>query len=169
MEQDHDVDSHRDEERLQRDVETQNVSVNGQEERSECISILRQLLDDVDMNIVSKYSLIKQLEEECGEELKMVVKVMYSLSSEYQAISEEIDAYIFTHRQSQSSSVSSNTSLDSFFLVEPALAKITGKQECSGKEVGIQILEQSNRFSFMSGSTFMITIESEKMNLKSLI
>ena len=88
MEQDHDVDSYRDEERLQRDVETQNVSVDGQEERSECISILRQLLDDVDMNIVSKYSLIKQLEEECGEELKMVVKVMYSLSSEYQAISE---------------------------------------------------------------------------------
>ncbi|KAK8802794.1 hypothetical protein WA171_006466 [Blastocystis sp. BT1] len=125
MEQDHDVDSYRDEERLQRDVETQNVSVDGQEERSECISILRQLLDDVDMNIVSKYSLIKQLEEECGEDL----------SSEYQAISEEIDAYIFTHRQSQSSSVSSNTSLDSFFLVEPALAKITGKQECSGKEI----------------------------------
>ena len=169
MEQNHDVDDHRDVEGSRGDVETQNASIDSQEERSEYISILRQLLDDMDMNTVSKYSLIKQLEEECGEELEMVVEVMNSLSSEYQAISDEIDAYVLAHRQSQSSSTSSKTSLDSFFLVDTALANITGKQECSGKEVGIWILEQPIRFSFMSGSTFMITIESEKMNLKLLI
>ena len=137
MQQNKDMDDHQDDV-FEGEV---NASANGQEERSECIDILRQLLDDADMNTVSKHSLIQQLEEECGETLESVAKVMPSLSTEYEAICHEIDAFVRSHR-SQSSSANLNTSLDTYFLVDTALAKITGKQECSGKEVGICIIEQ---------------------------
>lgn len=136
MEQEHDANDHYDESESHGSAADKIESTDNQEEISECISLLRQLLDDVDMNTVSKYSLMRQLKEECDEEWKIVVEIMSSISSEYQAISNEIDRYIVAHRPSKQGATSHKNTLDSVFLVDTPLASLIGKQECSGREAG---------------------------------
>ena len=97
-------------------------------ESSECMDVLKQLLEESSAGMLSKMDLLHKLEEECGREF----------SSKREAILHEIDKYVATQRelrQPAQEQINDNTSLDQIYEVDEILARVTRRKECSGKEI----------------------------------
>lgn len=104
-----------------------------EEERSELISMIRQLLEDCKAND-SKSSLLDQLQAEFGDRFPFFSHFICSVIKYKNDIDNEIQNYIKENRDDDNSS-DGNPSLDTVYLVSNELAIITGKTECNGKEV----------------------------------
>lgn len=124
----------------------QQESARQQEEaESEVMDILMQVLDDVNPALYNTDMVLQRMREECGEECTLRVVVTHRVEMYRDAIVQNIDAFVSAKRKETSdedisNETTSNPSLDAVYTISSELQSITGKEECTGREVCSTIL-----------------------------
>lgn len=131
---------------IEKSSQEQQESAQQQEEaESEVMDILMQVLDDINPAQYNTDMVLQRMREECGEECTSRAVVTHRVEVYRDAIVQRIDAFVSTKRKEASdedisNETTSNPSLDAVYTVSSELQSITGKEECTGREVCSTIL-----------------------------